>query len=542
MSNLFLNVLFDAYPNVEAAERSLYPYLDRVANDAIQVTTGARAEQGFTFAKRLKSRYSKMDVIFRKLPDDNQHEHMSAAAWFDSYAPWSDGGKLILSNTNEPGTGNLAAQDTWMAATLGLAGANGIRVVTWNLQTHNHFNPAQIIHTLKLCEIYHHWLGLHYYFDAENGFPLDPVHETIDAYCLANQITPPQYAITELGYAERLASKAGYHGRYKGNYGLALVAPARRYRKLKFFVYGWGKQDPWGDFDISEDQGVQDEIVKFNQESVPVTPVIQIPPNEGIGVPSTVIETGIRLRPTPDLSATAIRSLLRNEQVVVYPGGAVSLSGYPFHFLRDRDGKALGWASIADKGGAVWIQANEAPVDPSRVVIENIPYSSEFGWETGWTALCGETSLYMLLEYDRLLDKVLLPPEITPHSIALYLGKGAKDFTNLTELQKAATAYGLATRVITTAPGVEMKALQAYINIPIMHPMIVLLDYSKLPTRWDKKFGGGHILVVVGYSDQSIVVHDPDSPDAAHGQYISYPRADFAAAWSAMGNTALVLA
>ncbi len=71
-------------------------------------------------------------------------------------------------------------------------------------------------------------------------------------------------------------------------------------------------------------------------------------------------------------------------------------------------------------------------------------------------------------------------------------------------------------------------------------PVICLIDYSKLPTRWDQGFSGGHILVVSGYSDQSIITHDPDANGNA-GAYIAYPKADFLAAWAAMGNTALVL-
>ena len=57
----------------------------------------------------------------------------------------------------------------------------------------------------------------------------------------------------------------------------------------------------------------------------------------------------------------------------------------------------------------------------------------------------------------------------------------------------------------------------------------------------DLSLASGEMLVIVGASDQSIIVNDPDANGTA-GKYVHYPRKDFAAAWSSAGNTALVLA
>lgn len=265
--------------------------------------------------------------------------------------------------------------------------------------------------------------------------------------------------------------------------------------------------------------------------SMPVSspPIIQIPAVLGDPLAATVNATlGLRVHPTPDVFSALLRILPYQSPVTEYPSNIKEQGSNVFVYVHDANGNP-GWVAMQF--------LTPVEQDTHRVVIARVPYSSEFGWEAGWTALCGETSLYMLLEYDRLLKNVLLPPEITPLSIAHYLGKGAKDFTSLQELNKAGNAYGVDVTLVTATIdpiGVIQECIDA------QHPMIVLLDYSKLPSRWDKGFSGGHILVVVGYSDQSVVCHDPDASNAT-GKYISYPRADFLAAWGAMGNTALVL-
>lgn len=363
MSNLFLNVLFDVYPNVEAAGASLYPYLDRVPNATIHITTGARKEQGRQFALHLKQRYPAMDVILRILPDENpgNHQRYTPSAFVAAFAPWAEGG-LVLSLNNEAGVGDLPAQNLWYSAVIEQFGKQGIRCATPSTQTHNPFPPEAFDSTYRMLSKYNGLFTLHYYWDSEHGILISPLLEPVTAYCKARGIAL-KTGITELGYAQDLAPQAGYHGRLdSAAYAEQLVNVGKRWSEVKFFVYGWGAQSPWQDFDISRDMTIQNALVNHNQERVPVTPPeILPPPNEGIGVPSTVIEVGIRLRPSPDLSAAPLRPLLKNEQVVVYDGGKVSIGGYPFHFLRDMDGKALGWASIADRGGSVWIKANNAP-------------------------------------------------------------------------------------------------------------------------------------------------------------------------------------
>lgn len=278
--------------------------------------------------------------------------------------------------------------------------------------------------------------------------------------------------------------------------------------------------------------------VKEQPVTTPTTPIVTIPASPGVAVPATVVASGVRLRASADLAAPILRNLALDEAVTLYSAERPTVSGYPFAFLHDKNG-APGWAAIAALDGTAWIRVNAPTAETNVVTVSNVPYASEFGWATGWTALCGESSLFMLLEWDRLQKKVALPPEITPLSIARYLGKGAKDFSSLQDLQKAGSGYGLVLDQVTGKTGSEAAAFEG--EIGRSRPIVALLDYSKLPTRADKGFSGNHILVVVGYSDQSVICNDPDNANGVYGPDTHYPRADFLAAWVALGSTALVL-
>lgn len=241
---------------------------------------------------------------------------------------------------------------------------------------------------------------------------------------------------------------------------------------------------------------------------------------------------GLNLRQTP--GGTLIRTMTFHEAVTVFAQPRETVSGHPWLRVTDALGNS-GWAADDQSANGGTSFADPPAAETHVVQVANVPYASEFGWADGYTALCGETSLYMLLKYDRALSLVALPSEITPLSIARYLGKGGKDFSSFADLIHAGLAYGLALAAQTGT--VNDLAHQVSNNGPV----IALLDYSKLPTRADQQFTGNHILVVVGLSDQSVICNDPDDANGVSGQYIHYPRQDFLAAWQAVGSTMLVV-
>lgn len=373
MPSLCLNVLFDAYPNVESAQAALFSYLDRAPNDAIHVTAGARAEQGFTFAKSVKARYPAMNVIFRKTPNDEQHKRMTPGAWFHSFAPWSDDGNLILAMMNESGVNDLREQNYWLMSAIDLAGYVGIRVVAPDVQTHNRFDPAAFEGTLRMLAKYDGWFTTHYYFDLYNGVPVDPILETVQAYCKTKGIAVKHWGITELGYAEALDPYHGYQGRIDGAvYGGQLADIARTYPDVKFFIYGWGRQTPWGAFDISGDQALQDKIVAFNQETPPVNqPYIPPPLNAVRGTLAKLPGSYVNVREQPYVDAND-KGDLRKGEALLY-GFSEQAPGWAY--IMRRDVPLAGWVSLQN-GAVEFTQETTPPPTPDTVTLPRADYDA----------------------------------------------------------------------------------------------------------------------------------------------------------------------
>lgn len=373
MANLCLNVLYDNYPNIEAAQSSLYPYLRRTPNDSIIVTTGTRKEQGHQFALYLKNDFPDMEVILRLMPDDHIHERMTPRQWFDSFAPFSDGGRLTLYCNNEPGAGDLERQDAWYAGTeqnpgvLRLAGQAGIKVAVFNIQTHNPFDPARMKATLQLCAQYQHPYCMHYYYGKD--FPVDPLHKVVVSYCRSVGIGRFPIYITEVGFCNvgydsegnpYLIPDQGYHGRLDSEtYGLELTNLAFHYFELKWFIYGWGDPPPWGEFDISRDTVVQNATVIHNEKGNPL-PVIVFPPTSG-GVRGTITKIPseyVNVRAQPDASGADLGNLVKGEHGTFFPDAIHN--GWMYF---EPDSNPKGWVSL--QNGAVAFTADAIPVPPT---------------------------------------------------------------------------------------------------------------------------------------------------------------------------------
>lgn len=509
MGNLGVNFLADAFVNVEAMAASLWAYLDRAPNDALHISSGARVEQAFTFAKMTRARYPNMQVIFRKLPNDNQHTKMTPAAWFDSFAPWSDGGNLILAMMNESGVNDIPAQNAWLTAGIELCGKAGIRCVAPDVQTHNRFTPAAFDSTLRMLAKYRGWFTAHYYFDPptinsrgsviDPGSPIDPVLDTVEAYCAAKGISGIQFGVTELGFAYHLDPYRGYQGRISGKaYGGQLVQVARAKPKTHFFVYGWGGQAPWELFDISGDKDVQDAIVAYHQEPTPVpTPIPPILLPDIGGVSMTVTE-GLNLRASIP-GGTIIRTMRAGETVTGYPSSAQSAGSYEWIIVQDAAGK-VGYAA------SKYLTAVSVPPAPDAWTVRlDVPYISQ----TSSTASksnndCGVASLLMLTGYWMRVHTRIQPSLPTVDMLIPYTPLGLKPppkGLTFNELDTLAEQLGFKT---TYRQPTRMDDIRA--SLDDGYPIAVLLDYAKYAPG---NASIAHICVVIGYSSGAFLTHDP---------------------------------
>lgn len=71
-------------------------------------------------------------------------------------------------------------------------------------------------------------------------------------------------------------------------------------------------------------------------------------------------------------------------------------------------------------------------------------------------------------------------------------------------------------------------------------PVVVGIIYRHLTTRWDQHCTGGHMLVVVGGNEKTIITNDPDDKRPGKGKNMYYDRAEFQKAYADFGNACLI--
>jgi hypothetical protein len=77
----------------------------------------------------------------------------------------------------------------------------------------------------------------------------------------------------------------------------------------------------------------------------------------------------------------------------------------------------------------------------------------------------------------------------------------------------------------------DLEAVKAELNAG--RPAIVLINYPSLRERFDKRYQSGHWLLIVGYTKNQLIYHDPywPGPPATKGNPIFISLDDFDCAW-----------
>ena len=110
-----------------------------------------------------------------------------------------------------------------------------------------------------------------------------------------------------------------------------------------------------------------------------------------------------------------------------------------------------------------------------------------------------------------------------------------RGYTNFGHLYTAANAHDLRLKRFTYAPAGALKNLKA--SIDEGKPSIALVNYSTWRTKTGNNFNGAHFVVVVGYDDTHVYVHDPlfgaaYRTDPDDGAYFEWTNEEFKTAWS----------
>ncbi len=71
-------------------------------------------------------------------------------------------------------------------------------------------------------------------------------------------------------------------------------------------------------------------------------------------------------------------------------------------------------------------------------------------------------------------------------------------------------------------------------------PVVAGVLYKDLTTRWDQNCTGGHMLVIVGADERSVIVNDPDDKRPNKGKNLRYDRKEFEKAMDDFGHRCLI--
>ena len=147
----------------------------------------------------------------------------------------------------------------------------------------------------------------------------------------------------------------------------------------------------------------------------------------------------------------------------------------------------------------------------------DVPWASQLGPDAAYSnSDCGPACVAMWLRW---IGRAVNVDQV---SQATGLPKGYK-YTVPANLMAAAKTFGLMLeRVLNVSVDDLCRAIDSGA------PTIALVHYPSLPAevRYDHKFNSGHWVLVVGYTRDDVIYHDPYWPDS-RGQRVRIARADF---------------
>ncbi len=154
-----------------------------------------------------------------------------------------------------------------------------------------------------------------------------------------------------------------------------------------------------------------------------------------------------------------------------------------------------------------------------------IPYKSQWDPDAkDHFADCGPTSLCMLLN--------ALGDPITPDQLYRYIGeRSASQYTSFTDITTAAKARNLTMTRKNFLPANALNDLKTTLNSG--KSFIALVNYAFWDPIVHNGFKGAHFVLVVGYGDDQVFIHDPlfKGDRREQGKYCGYTYEQFTDAW-----------
>lgn len=284
-------------------------------------------------------------------------------------------------------------------------------------------------------------------------------------------------------------------------------------------LYCWGtNNDPqWNQFRLDGAAEFQQrlEATVFDMGGPIVTnPVVPVPKPTDAGPGQLVRQTaviGYNVRSGPGTQYPKIASIGRDVEVTIYPATKRGGSGFEWVYTEP----ANGW--VADEGQFTPV----APVFGAPAVQLDVPFQTQRS--TGLNN-CGEAALTMLLNY--WLEATKRPGQVMIEDIIASVNN-AGSYASLSQLKTAAAKLGLVLEARANSPMTFIED-----ELDAGRPFIALVERGDLPgTQAYYAFTGAHYVVVTGYGDGFVMLHDPLSLPGGPGVHLKVALAAFVAAW-----------
>ena len=238
-------------------------------------------------------------------------------------------------------------------------------------------------------------------------------------------------------------------------------------------------------------------VVPFPPEGIPAPPVVVTPPVLGAGVMMTVnAPDGLKHRTDGDTSATALRTLLYQQPMMVYPATSKVADGWTWVFCTTATGEP-GWSALT------YLSAVLPPV--TWTVKLPVPFVSQQGAEAARSANDCRVATLLMLERNWFLETLKRVPTVPT----------VDDLVKYTRLSNPTPPKGLDfadVDALAKQTGFDVDYIQPMTNEKIVgylnkgKPVSVLVDYSRLNPNGAAI---AHEVAVIGYSDNAFLLHDP---------------------------------
>jgi hypothetical protein len=165
-----------------------------------------------------------------------------------------------------------------------------------------------------------------------------------------------------------------------------------------------------------------------------------------------------------------------------------------------------------------------------EVVKLDVPFLSQFdATAAGRNADCGPTSMAMILNAGREPAGYVTVDELYNRHLPQ---KGVNDFTSVTEMLALGRNEGLAVeRKLFADSEQALAGLCDLVRAGI--PFVALVNYSHWDEIAQNNFRGGHFVVVAGFDEEHVFVHDPlfRGSRRRQGEFFVWRNARFLAGW-----------